>query len=310
MPQPRKKLIPIILPEGVVDIVPKEQKYWHSVYRKVNSLLADYSFNRADLAPGELADLYLRSHGVGDENVDKRLVTARTKDGVPFSFRYQLTPSFMRMYLQYGMHALPQPVKMFATTQVVRQEGGTRSSMALGVQTIGDTSEAVDAELIFLGCRILEALNVGTFTVRMNSIGDLASRQQYARTLREYYRNRSKKMCAKCRSLTRENILMALECSQQECRDINKDAPQILDYLSEECKSHFRSLIEFLDEGEVPYIIDPHLMRHEDFAANTVFEFEFDAEETDKGDENAAPGQTVIRGGRWDRGGERRLAGE
>lgn len=301
MAQPRKKLIPILLPEGVKDIVPKEQKYWYSIFRKVNGLLADYSFNRADLAPGELADLFIRSHGAGDENVEKRLVIAKTRDGFPFAFRYQLTPSFMRMYLQHGMHALPQPVKIFSTAQVVRQEGGTKSAMTLGVQTIGDGSEAVDAELIFLGCRILEELNLGTFTVRMNSIGDMASRQQYSRTLREYYRSRGKKMCAKCRSLTRESILMALECTQAECRDINKEAPQILDYLSEECKDHFRRLIEFLDEGEVPYIIDPHLMRHEDYAANTIFEFEFDAHDEGEKADDSQPGQRVIRGGRWDR---------
>lgn len=287
-----------------MDIVPREQKYWYSIFRKVNGLLADYSFTRADLAPGELADLFIRSHGAGDEGVEKRLVTAKTKDGFPFSFRYQLTPSFMRMYLQHGMHALPQPVKMFTTTQVVRYEGGTKSGMALGVQTIGDTSEAVDAELIFLGCRILEALNLGTFTVRMNSIGDATSRQQYARLLRDYYRSRGKKMCAKCRALTRENILMALECTQSECRDINKEAPQILDHLSDESRSHFRRLIEFLDEGEVPYIIDPHLMRHEDFATNTIFEFEFDAEKEGEEADTSEPGQTVIRGGRWDRLGE------
>jgi histidyl-tRNA synthetase len=253
------------------------------------------------LAPGELADLFIRSHGAGDENVDKRLITAKTKDGFPFAFRYQLTPSFMRMYLQHGMHALPQPVKMFTTTQVVSYEGGIKSSMALGVQTIGDGSEAVDAELIFLGCRILESLNLGTFTVRMNSIGDVASRQLYARALRDYYRSRGKKMCAKCRALTRESILMALECAQAECREINKEAPQMLDFLSEECKSHFRRLIEFLDEGEVPYIIDPHLMRHEDFAANTIFEFEFDAHKEGEEPDSSEPGQTVIRGGRWDR---------
>lgn len=304
MAQPRKKMIPIILPEGVGDIVPEEQKYWYAIYKKVNGLLADYSFNRADLAPGELADVYIRSHGSGDENVDKRLVTAKTKDGFPFTFRYQLSPSFMRMYLQHGMNALPQPVKMFATAPIVQYEGGVKSTFVLGVQTIGDQSEAIDAELIFLGCRILEALNLGTFTVRMNSIGDADSRQQYVRSLKEYYRSRGKKMCAKCRALTRENILMALECSQAECRDVNKEAPQILDYLSEECKSHFRNLIEFLDEGQVPYVIDPHLMRHEDYAANTVFEFEFDAQKEGEEVDESHPGQTVIRGGRWDRLGE------
>lgn len=304
MAKPRKKLIPILLPEGVMDIVPKEQKYWRFVFRKVNGLLADYSYERADMAPGELADVFIRTHGAGDENVEKRLVIAKTRDGFPLAFRYQLSPSFMRMYLQHGMHALAQPVKMFTTAQVVRQDGGTRSSMMLGIQTIGDMSEAVDAEQIFLGCRILEALNIGTFTVRMNSIGDAEARLQYSRALRDYYRSRGKKMCSKCRSLTRESVMMALECANKECRDVNVEAPQILDFLSEDGKNHFRRLLEFLDEGEVPYILDPHLVRHEDYATNTIFQFEFDAHKEGEEASVSQPGQIVIRGARFDRLGE------
>jgi histidyl-tRNA synthetase len=98
---------------------------------------------------------------------------------------------------------------------------------------------------------------------------------------------------------------MALECTQQECRDINKEAPQILDYLSDEAKSHFRRLLEFLDEGDVPYVIDPHLVRHEDYAAMTVFEFTLGAVPGDRdpatSEEAARPAPAVIRGGRFGR---------
>lgn len=305
----KRKPLPVLLPEGFVDIVPDDEKYWHAIYRKVNGLLADYSFNRADFAPVEVAELYARACG-SDDHVERKLVTARVRGDGTVALRYQLTPSFMRMYLQHGMHALPQPVKMFATSPAIEMDGRqVRSSVRLGVQTIGDESEAVDAELIFLGCRIMESLNLGSFTVRMNTIGDTECRPAYVRALREYYRSRGRKMCAKCRSLTREGILKALECTQAECREVNEEAPQILDFLNEPCRRHFRSLIEYLDEGEVPYIIDPYLVRREDYAAKTVFEFVLDGKEASESDDPPAgeageppePSQVVIRGGRFDR---------
>ncbi|HXV27279.1 MAG TPA: HisS family protein [Candidatus Paceibacterota bacterium] len=307
----KRKPLLVTLPEGITEIVPDDEKYWHAVFRKVNGLLADYSFMRIDLAPLEHADLFIRACGSGDEGVEKRLVTTRTKDGVTLAQRYQMAPSFMRAYLQHGMHALAQPVKMFATSQIVRHGAdGMQSALKLGIQTIGDDNEAVEAELIFLGCRILESLNLGPFTVRMNTIGDSQSRVTYARALREYYRSRGKKLCAKCRSFQRESILMALECTQEECRDVNKDAPQILDHLSEEARAHFKRLLEFLDEGKVPYILEPYLVRHEDYAAKTVFEFVLDGEPDAEG--KPTDGKTVIKGGRFDRlsdliGGSRNL---
>jgi histidyl-tRNA synthetase len=100
--------------------------------------------------------------------------------------------------------------------------------------------------------------------------------------------------------MTRDGILRALECTQAECREVNEDAPQILDFLNEACKKHFKSLIEFLDEGDVPYIIDPYLVRREDYASKTVFEFVLDGKEAE-GEEPPEAGQVVIRGGRFDR---------
>ena len=313
----KRKPLPVLLPEGFTDIVPADEKYWHAVYRKVNGLLADYSFDRADFSPIEVADTYVRACG-SDDHVERKLVTAKVRGDGTVAFRYQLNPSFMRVYLQHGMHALPQPVKMFSTATTVEQDGkDVKSSVRLGVQTIGDDSEAVDAELIFLGCRIMENLNLGSFTVRMNTIGDGQCRPAYVRALREYYRGRGRKMCTKCRGLTREGILKALECTQAECREVNEEAPQILDFLDEPCKKHFKSLIEYLDEGQVPYIIDPYLVRHEDYAARTVFEFALDGTEGKEasGEEPARlpeASQIVIRGGRFDRlsdalGGTRNL---
>jgi histidyl-tRNA synthetase len=146
----------------------------------------------------------------------------------------------------------------------------------LAVQTIGDDSEAVDAELLFLGCRIIESLGLGAFTVRLNTIGDTAGRSAYLRALREFFKANQKKMTAHAFGVSRDNVLRGLTVLAAENNDLAREAPQSVDFLSEEARAHFKHLLEFLDEGQVPYDIDHTLVTSDDCASHTVWQFVLD----------------------------------
>ncbi len=271
----KKSNIPT-LPAGFFDIVPEEQKYWHYVWRKVNSLLADYSFTRLDLAPVEQAEAFTRPVATSDPDIGRRLAAGKSH-GMQLALRASMAPSFMRAYLQHGMHTLPHPVKMFSSSPVLEPvERGHRMHWQLAVQTIGDDSEAVDAELLFLGCRIIEALALGTFTVRLNTIGDALGRPAYLRVLREFFKTNQKKMSTHAVAVARENPLQGLTVLAAENIELAKEAPQSVDFLSEEARAHFKHLIEFLDEGQVPYDIDHTLVTADDFASHTMWQFVLD----------------------------------
>jgi len=295
-----KKKAPVpTLPEGFFDIVPEDQKYWHHIWRKANGLLADYSFNRLDLAPAEQAQTFILA-SPNDENTAKRLIAGRTKDGTQLALRTSMAASMMRVYLQYGMHSLPHPIKMFTTAPVITQpDKGHVMHYQLGVQTVGDTSEAVDAELLFLGCRIIEALNLGSFIVRLNTVGDSAGRPAYLRALREFFKANQKKTSPRVQALAKEHPFWGLAVLAQEDADLAKDAPQSVDYLSEEARLHFKRLLEFLDEGQVPYIIDHTLLATDDYASHSVWEFVLDPSTDAAG--QPVIGQAVLSGGRYDR---------
>jgi histidyl-tRNA synthetase len=302
----KKKENTPVLPPGFFDIVPEEQRYWHFVWRKVNGLLADYSFARIDLAPAEQAETFTRPVATSNPDAARKLTSSRSR-GALLALRAAMAPSLMRAYLQYGMHALPHPVKMFSNSPVmIPDEHGHRMHWQLGVETIGDDSEAVDAELLFLGCRIMEALALGSFTVRLNTIGDAAGRPAYLRALKDFFRTNQKKMTAKEVAAAKEHPFKGLTMLATENPDVAKDAPQAVDYLSEEARLHFKRLLEFLDEGQVPYTIDHTLVTSDDYASQTIWEFVLDPvaavddTETQVGSP-AQAGLTVIRGGRMDR---------
>lgn len=294
----KKQAVPA-LPEGYFDIVPEDQKYWHFIWKKVNSLLADYSFNRLDLAPIELAETFTRPVATSDPDIMRRLVTAKNR-GAVMALRAGMSASLMRVYLQYGMHAQPHPVKLFSGSPVVSTSGdGNAMHWQLGVQTIGDNSEAVDAELLFLGCRILEALDLETFTVRLNTIGDSVGRQIYLRALRDFFRQHSKKIGARVAAAAKEHPFKGLMLLAQEQPDLAKDAPQSVDHLSDEARIFFKRLLEFLDEGRVPYLIDHTLLTTDDAASHTLWQFVVDVPpDAARKDEQ---GLVVLQGGRVDR---------
>jgi histidyl-tRNA synthetase len=299
----KKKANVPVLPEGYFDIIPDDQRYWHFVWRRVNSLLADYSFTRLDLSPIEQADVFTRPVEGSDPDAARRLVTARSH-GMQLALRPSLSPSLMRVYLQYGMHAQAQPVKMFTTAPVNMAHDGRGVAMhwQLGVQTAGDSSEAVDAELLFLGCRIMEALGLGAFVVRLNTIGDAAGRVAYYRALRDFFKVHNRKISAKTAAAMKDHPLGGLHQLAVEDPELAKEAPQSVDFLSDEARLHFKRLLEFLDEGQVPYVIDHTLVTTNDAASHTIWEFSLDAVPSgDDGNIPAQPGLVALRGGRLDR---------
>lgn len=307
----KKKAIIPNLPEGWFDIVPDDQRYWHYVWRRTNGLLADYSFNRLDLAPAELAETFTRPVVTSNPDRAKSLTIARGQ-GLQMALRAEMGPSIMRAYLEDGMHAQPHPVKMFTSGPVITStDRGARMQWQLAVQTIGESSEAVDAELLFLGCRVLEALNLGPFVVRLNTIGDPVGRAGYMRALKDFFKTHGKKMSGKVLSLAKEHPFWGLAVLATESPELAKDAPQSVDYLSDESRLFFKRLLEFLDEGQVPYVIDHTLLSTDDHASHTVWEFVLDPAPDTSG--QTQPAQAVIRGGRFDRlaellGGQRTSA--
>ncbi len=115
----------------------------------------------------------------------------------------------------------------------------------------------------------------------------------YLKALKDYYKNRLKKTCANCKNRFKENILRLLDCKEEVCKELTKEAPQFVDFLDEECHAHFKHVLEFLDEAKVPYILNPYLVRGLDYYTRTVFEI--------LPEENISAQSTLSAGGRYDK---------
>lgn len=281
------------------DILPEDQKYFRYIQKKSDQLLEYYGFERIDTPMVESVDLFLRSVGETSDIMEKEIYTIKTKGGDVLALRPEGTAGVVRAYIENGMNVRPHPVKLSYWGPMFRhdqpQHGRYRQFYQLGIETIGDSSEAVDAELIFLGYKLLDMLGLDNYNVHINSLGDSSCRPGYIKALKDYYKSRSKKLCSNCKNRLKTNMLRLLDCKEAECIELAKEAPQTVDFLDDECKSHFRHVLEFLDEAKVPYILNPRLVRGLDYYTRTIFEF---LPDTDSGQVSQS---SIGGGGRYDK---------
>jgi len=292
-------------PTGMHDILPEDQFLYERISRVVDDVAKFYGFGKIDTPLLEDAALYERGTGMTTDVVEKQMYTLKTKGNDILALRPEFTPGIARSYIQHGMIALPQPVKLYAYGPLFRYEhpqaGRFRQFHQVDFEVFGEQSSALDAQIIQIFYVILKELKFSHLIIEVNSIGDNQCRPYYKKLLANYLRPRQNSLCADCRRRIRENPLRTLDCKEEKCQRVRAQAPQIIDHLCEECKSHFKSLLEFLDEADLPYHLDPYLVRGLDYYTKTVFEiFSEKPTETIKEGEETFQRSALVGGGRYD----------
>jgi histidyl-tRNA synthetase len=287
---------------GMHDILPEDQYYYEKIYDTCRQIAEFYDFKKIDTPLLEYSDLYIKGAGISSDIVQKQMYTLKTKGGDSLTLRPEFTPGIARAYIEHGMNNLPQPVKLFSYGPVFRYEhpqaGRYRQFHQFNVEVIGDGSPVVDAQLIQFFYNVLKELKVKNIVVEVNSIGDSQCRPYYRKLLINYLKSRDSALCADCRRRAKENPLRVLDCKEEKCQRVISQAPQTIDHLCEECHSHFKSVLELLDEAEIPYRLNPHLVRGLDYYTKTVFEMY--SEEEKKEGEDPNPRLCLAAGGRYD----------
>jgi len=308
---PRKKKPKFQSPTGMHDILPGDQKYFYEIYKTVKSIADFYKFGEITTPIIEQAELFSRGIGISTDVVKKQMYTFRTKGGEWVALRPEGTASVVRAYIEHGMHTYPQPVKLWYFGPFFRYErpqaGRYRQFWQFGFEVIGESNPVVDAQVILIFYKILEALKFKNLIIHVNSIGDSQCRPYYKRLLMNYLKSHQSSLCADCRRRIKENPLRVLDCKEERCQRIVSSAPQILDHLCKDCHDHFKEVLEYLDDLGLPYHLDPYLARGLDYYTRTVFEIFPGQEKEDtinaKGDnqkERVLTTPALVGGGRYD----------
>ncbi len=294
---------------GMRDVLFDEYKYYQLLVQKAVDLAATYGFRRIDTPILERTAMYERSTGKETDIVSKEMYSFVDKSGDKISLRPEATPSLVRAYIEHGMFNLPQPIKMFWIGPVFRHEkpqsGRYRQHTQFDLEFFGESNPVADTQLILIAYNFFSELQLDV-QVQINSIGDEVDREEYINKLTEFYKERGKRsrLCPDCKRRFLRSPLRLLDCKEPECQEVREDAPQIVDFLGDESRDHFIKVLEYLDELEIPYNLNPFLVRGLDYYNRTVFEITPVAQE-EEGAGNDASGSakrqsSLCGGGRYD----------
>jgi histidyl-tRNA synthetase len=274
-------------PKGTCDILPDEQIYWEKIYKTIKEIFLFYGFGRIDTPVIEEADLYIRATGEATDIVEKQMYLFKSKGGDSLALRPEFTPGVIRAYLENGLSALVHPVKLYSWGPLFRYEnpqaGRYRQFHQINLEVIGSKAPVNDAEVIQLFFIVFRELGLKAINLHINSIGCSECRPHYRKALVGYYKNRVDRLCPDCRRRFKQNPLRLLDCKDERCIQLMAGVPQMIDYLCDECHIHFKNVLEFLDELEIPYILNQSLVRGLDYYTKTVFEFWPEGEQARQG---------------------------
>ena len=279
---------------GMVDILPQETALWQSVEAVARQVLGGYGYREIRLPIIESTDLFARSIGAVTDIVEKEMYTFTDRSDNSLSLRPEGTAGCVRAAVQHNLVATPQ--RLWYAGPMFRyerpQKGRQRQFHQIGVEAFGVSTPDQDAELLLLCRQLWQRLGVAdALTLEINSIGSADSRAIYRSALVAYLENHYDALDEDSQRRLGSNPLRILDSKIPETQALLANAPVMADYLDDESKADFESLLAMLDAAGMSYTLNHKLVRGLDYYNKTVFEWTTN--------QLGAQG-TVCGGGRYD----------
>lgn len=266
-------------PRGTKDILPDTVGDWLYIEKEIRDLCKRFGYQEIRTPVFEHTELFQRGIGEGTDVVDKEMYTFTDRGGRSVTLRPENTASAVRAYLQNKLYAEADLVKLFYIGSMFRydrpQAGRLREFHQFGIEALGESNPAVDAEVILLAIKLLEGLGLKDLELSINSVGCPECRSQYRTMLQDFFRDKLEDLCEDCKSRFDRSPLRILDCKKDSDKPYMADAPKITDCLCEECSSHFEALKQHLAKAGVGFKHDPRLVRGLDYYTKTAFEIKY-----------------------------------
>lgn len=286
-------------PKGTNDILPGESEKWQFVEETARLLFKDYQFDEIRTPLFEHIEVILRSVGDTSDIVTKEMYDFYDKGNRHITLRPEGTAPIVRSFVENKLYGpeFPKPYKVYYTGPMFRyerpQKGRLRQFHQIGVECFGSKNPATDVEIMAMAMAFFEQLGISDLRLVINTLGDSETRVSYRQALIEYLTPFEEQLSADSKRRLHENPLRVLDSKDKKDKEIVANAPQILDYLTAESKTHFETVIAMLDALGIVYEVDSNMVRGLDYYTHTIFEImhESDALGTQS---------TICAGGRYD----------
>lgn len=266
--------------KGTRDIIGEEANAFNYIENLLKQICELFAYNEVRPPVMEHSELFVRGVGESSDVVRKEMYTFLDKADRSITLRPEFTAGIMRLIIQNKLlNTNELPFKAYYVGPVFRYErpqlGRYRQFSQFGVEAVGNNSPEIDVETIVLAYTILTSLNLDNVSIKINTLGDEESRNNYRNALKEYFGQYLDQMCSDCHSRYELNPLRILDCKVPEDQKIVAGAPKMKDFLSKNALNRFNKVLKLLDAMEIPYEVDDTLVRGLDYYSETVFEFHY-----------------------------------
>ena len=279
-------------PKGTKDMLPQDAYKWHFVENKFREIAKFYGMREIRTPMFEHTDLFLRGVGDTTDIVQKEMYTFNDKGNRSITLKPEGTAPVVRAFIENRLFNEAQPTKLYYAIPCFRyenvQKGRLRQFHQFGTEVFGSKEPSMDAEVIAFAMEFLKSLGLKSLSLNINNLGCPNCRPKYNEALKKFLEENYDDLCGLCQSRFEKNPMRILDCKNKNCGEITKNAPIILDYMCEECDTHFTEVKKYLDVLNIPYTVDPGIVRGLDYYTKTIFEILNDD-------------FTVCGGGRYDR---------
>ena len=280
---------------GTHDILPSEIGYWQQVEAIASQILNRALYQEIRTPIFEETALFKRGIGEATDVVGKEMYTFEDRGDRSLTLRPEGTAGVVRSFIEHNLFATGGVQRLWYKGPMFRYErpqaGRQRQFHQIGVEILGSADPRADGEAIALATDILKALGLKNLTLDLNSVGNGEDRQNYREALINYLTPYQAELDKDSQERLTRNPLRILDSKDKRTKEITLNAPSILDYLGEQSRRHFEVVQQLLTDLEIPYQLNPRLVRGLDYYTHTAFEIQ---------SEDLGAQATVCGGGRYD----------
>ncbi len=280
---------------GFNDILPDEIGKWQFVEGMARRVFEGFGFSEIRIPIIERTELFSRGIGEATDIVEKEMYTFIDRSNNSLTLRPEATASMVRAYLEHQIYSFDPVAKLYCIGPMFRyerpQKGRYRQFYQIDAEVFGVENPMVDAEIILMLIHFLKKVGLEKLELQINSLGCRACRPRYREELKKFLTLKSFQLCEDCQRRLHTNPLRIFDCKVETCQEAIADAPQVIDYICDECQKHFDKVKEYLGTAGLDFILNPRMVRGLDYYTRTCFEIV----SYQLGSQNAVTG-----GGRYD----------
>jgi histidyl-tRNA synthetase len=265
----------IAAPKGVREYLPPESQAFEWVREQLISPAKRAGYQLMELPVFEDTSLFNRGVGESTDVVSKEMYTFEDRGGRSITLRPEGTAGVMRAVIEGNLDRGQLPVKVWYSGQFFRAErpqaGRYRQFYQVGIEAIGIDDPSLDAEVIAIADQGFKNLGLKNYRLEITSLGDAQSRAAHRVDLMKFIEKLDLDEATQARAAL--NPLRLFDDKRPEIKNVMKDAPILMDYLSEYSRDHFEKVKSYLDALGISYLVNKRMVRGLDYYTGTTFEF-------------------------------------